>query len=75
MRKPAFCIFYGLYILVSFSLLTITARGVSNKHCLLPFFHFQSESSVISLQQFFISIALKFHYIVIKLLPFTEIFL
>ena len=39
MRKPAFCIFYGLCILVSFSLLTITARGVSNKHCLLPFFN------------------------------------
>ena len=43
MRKPVvvFCIFYGLCILVSFSLLTITARGVSNKHCLLPYFSFQ----------------------------------
>ena len=38
MRKPAFAYFYGLYILISFSLLTITVRGVSNKHCLLPFF-------------------------------------
>ena len=28
----------GFYILISFSLLTITVRGVSNKHCLLPFF-------------------------------------
>ena len=31
--------FYGLCVLISFSLLTITVRGVSNKHCLLPFFH------------------------------------
>ena len=38
MRKPAFCIFYDLCILISFSLLTITVWGVSNKHCLLPFF-------------------------------------
>ena len=28
----------GFYILISFSLLIITVRGVSNKHCLLPFF-------------------------------------
>ena len=35
MRKPAF---YGLCVLISFSLLAITVRGVSNKHCLLPFF-------------------------------------
>ena len=40
MRKPALCIFFGLCILTSFSLLTINVRGVSNKHCLLPFFHF-----------------------------------
>ena len=26
-------------MLTSFSLLAITVRGVSNKHCLLPFFH------------------------------------
>ena len=39
MRKPAFCIFCGLCILTSFSLLTVNVRGVSNKHCLLPFFH------------------------------------
>ena len=39
MRKPAFCIFCGLCILTSFSLLTLNVRGVSNKHCLLPFFH------------------------------------
>ena len=38
MRKPAFAYFYGLCILISFSLLTITVQGVSNKHCLLPFF-------------------------------------
>ena len=38
MRKPAFCIFCGLCILTSFSLLTVNVRGVSNKHCLLPFF-------------------------------------
>ena len=40
MRKPAFCIFCGLCILTSFSLLTVNVRGVSNKHCLLPFFIF-----------------------------------
>ena len=40
MIKPAFCIFCGLCILTSFSLLTVNVRGVSNKHCLLPFFHF-----------------------------------
>ena len=39
MRKPFFAYFYGLCVLISFSLLTITVRGVSNKHCLLPFFH------------------------------------
>ena len=39
MRKPAFCIFCGLCILTLFSLLTVNMRGVSNKHCLLPFFH------------------------------------
>ena len=41
MRKPAFCIFLWPYycILISFSLLTITVRGVSSKHCLMPFFH------------------------------------
>ena len=38
MRKPAFAYFYGLCILMSFSLLNITVRRVSNKHCLLPFF-------------------------------------
>ena len=32
-------IFCGLLIFTSFSILTITLRGVSNKHCLLPFFH------------------------------------
>ena len=42
MRKPAFVIFCGLCILTSFSLLTVNVRGVSNKHCLLPFFHFYS---------------------------------
>ena len=31
-------IFCGLCILTSFSILTITVRGVSNKHCLLLFF-------------------------------------
>ena len=36
-EKTCFCIFYGLCVLISFSLLTITVRGVSNKHCLLPF--------------------------------------
>ena len=36
-----FAYFYGLCILISFSLLTITVQGVSNKHCLLPFFHFK----------------------------------
>ena len=40
MRKPAFCIFCGLCNLTLFSLLTVNMRGVSNKHCLLPFFHF-----------------------------------
>ena len=40
MRKSAFAYFYGLCILISFSLLTITVRGLSNKHCLLPFFIF-----------------------------------
>ena len=35
---PAFCIFCGLCILTLFSLLTVNMRGVSNKHCLLPFF-------------------------------------
>ena len=39
MRKPAFCIFYGLCILISFTLLTITVQGVLNKHCLLLFFY------------------------------------
>ena len=39
MRKPAFCIFCGLCILTLFFLLTVNMRGVSNKHCLLPFFH------------------------------------
>ena len=38
MRKPAFCIFSGPCILTSFSLVTLNVRGVSNKHCLLPFF-------------------------------------
>ena len=38
MRIPAFCIFCGLFILTSFSLLTVNVRGVTNKHCLLPFF-------------------------------------
>ena len=39
MRKPAFCILCGLCILTLFSLLTVNVRGgVSNKHCLLPFF-------------------------------------
>ena len=37
---PAFCIFCGLCILTLFSLLTVNMRGVSNKHCLLPFFIF-----------------------------------
>ena len=37
-----FAYFYGLCVLISFSLLTFTVRGVSNKHCLLPFFHFTS---------------------------------
>ena len=32
-------IFCGLLILTSFYILTITLRGVSNKHCLLPFVH------------------------------------
>ena len=36
---PLVVYFYGLCILISFSLLTITVRGVSNKLCLLPFFH------------------------------------
>ena len=40
MRKPAICIFCGLCILTSFSLLTVNVPGVSNKHCLLPFFSF-----------------------------------
>ena len=40
MRKSAFCIFLWPYVLIPFSFLTITVRGVSNKHCLLPFFHF-----------------------------------
>ena len=35
---PAFCIYCGLCILTLFSLLTVNMRGVSNKHCLLPFF-------------------------------------
>ena len=30
--------FYDICMLTSFSLLAITLRGVSNKHCLLPFF-------------------------------------
>ena len=30
--------FDGLCILTSFTLLTITVQGVSNKHCLLSFF-------------------------------------
>ena len=34
-----FAYFNGLCILISFSLLTINVRGVSNKHCLLAFFH------------------------------------
>ena len=33
-----FAYFCGLCILTSFSILTITVREVSNKHCLLPFF-------------------------------------
>ena len=45
MRKPAFCIFCGLGILTSFSLLTVNVRGVSNKHCLLPFFHCEKKFS------------------------------
>ena len=45
MRKPACCKFYGLCFLISFSLLTITVRGVSNKHCLLPFFSFLAHLS------------------------------
>ena len=43
MTKPAFCIcFVAFLFLTSFSILTITLRGVSNKHCLLPFFHFSN---------------------------------
>ena len=36
MRKPAFAYFYGLCILISFSLLTITVRGyqISISYCL-----------------------------------------
>ena len=58
MRKPAFCIFCGLCILTSFSLLTINVRGVSNKHCLLPFFIMPGSS----LQRVFDALRL-FHYI------------
>ena len=46
MIKPAFCIFCGLCILTSFSLLTVNVRGVSNKHCLLPFFHFFNSMNI-----------------------------
>ena len=43
MRKSAFCIFCGLCILTSFSLLTVNVRGgggyqISNAYCLFPFF-------------------------------------
>ena len=43
MRKPAFCIF--LWPLYSDLIFFIDQywRGVSNKHCLLPFFHFASD--------------------------------
>ena len=36
-----FAYFYGLCVLISFSILAITVRGVSNKHCLSPFFHYE----------------------------------
>ena len=49
MRKPAFCIFCGLCILTSFSLLTVNVRGggggggegyqISIAYCLFSFFH------------------------------------
>ena len=53
MRKHAFCIFLWFYGL--FSLLTITVQGVSNKHCLLPFF-FHSY-----LQQYFAGVPKSFY--------------
>ena len=36
------CIFFSDFMCfdISLLLLTVTQRGVSNKHCLLPFFHF-----------------------------------
>ena len=46
MRKPAFAYFYGLCILILFSLMTITVRGVSNKQCLLPFSFFSCPSDL-----------------------------
>ena len=42
MRKRAFCIFLWPLYSDLISLLTITVRGVSNKHCLLPFFHYNT---------------------------------
>ena len=38
MRKPAFAYFLWPSYSDIISILTITLRGVSNKHCLLPFF-------------------------------------
>ena len=42
MRKPAFCIFCGLCILTSFSLLTVNVRGyqISIAYCLFFIFFF-----------------------------------
>ena len=42
MRKLLFAYFYGLFIPISFTFLTITVWEASNKHCLLPFFHYFS---------------------------------
>ena len=49
MRKRAFCIFLWPLYSDLISLLTITVRGVSNKHCLLPFFHSASLDHVLVL--------------------------
>ena len=57
MRKPAFAYFYGLCILLSFSLLTITVRGgggmgyqISIAYCLFSFCHFCRKEPLLKLR-------------------------
>ena len=56
MRKPAFCIFlWPLYSDIIFFIDHYCA-GVSNKHCLLPFFHYLQGFSLLDSIVFYSSL-------------------